>query len=875
MTQQYAQKYIDSLPYAYACCKNVYDKWGYVADIIFVEINPAFESLFNISRSALIGRSMYDFWTDFDVEPSALFDQLTAYNPFKTREICRKTTRAWFSLDIFWLEYGVFAVQLQDITEKKQLLSSLIRQKNTGGADIDLNFLFNSTQDCMFMAEYIDGDFYYIFLNAAHEKTTGFQSHLIAGKTPVEVWGEQQGKRLAAFYLQAVTQNENQVYEEILNINGRPYYFLTSLSVAKEAGHQYIIVSRKDITQYKMLQENHLVLLQRLQSMFDDHIATMLIIDPFSGKILDANPSACRFYGYEKAQLLSMSIQNINVLPIQEIAKQGKAAYERKKQHFIFPHRLASGEIRIVEAYVCPIGTQEVPQLFSIIFDVTDRETYRKNLFYEKELLNTTLKSIGDGVVTTDVAGKITSLNNVAQEIVGYSHDEAKGADFADIFILKNEETEELVESPVERVLKTGKIVGLANHTVIINRYGEKISIADSAAPIKNEEGKIFGVVMVFRDVRTEKAYQNEVLYLSYHDALTGLYNRRFVETDLQRLNANKCAPVAVIMGDVNGLKITNDVFGHAAGDELLKNVSAAFKETCTPNDIVARWGGDEFLLVLPDKTLEDANKILERLKANFLKRKVGTFQLSVSLGCAERSSPTQSMEQVIRQAEEWMYHQKLLDSKSYRNTIINTLLATLYEKSMETEEHAKRLFKYCEGIGRELKLPAQSMNELSLLSVLHDIGKVGINQSILRKTGSLSEDEWLEMKKHCEIGYRITQNTPELALVSEYILHHHEHWDGNGYPKGLKGEEIPICCRILAVADAFDAMTNDRIYRKAISIDDAIAELRSHAGTQFSPQIVEIFIGILQKEQIQMSENGGVVQNVTPVVGAGVEVLL
>lgn len=850
MTQQYAQKYIDSLPYAYACCKNVYDKRGCVADIIFIEINPAFESLFGVARDALINKSTYDFWIDFDIEPTGLFDQLTVRDRFQTREVYYKRTRAWFNLDVLWLDQDIFALQLQDITAQKQLLSGLIRQKSAGNADIDLNFLFNSTQDCMFMAEYIDGDFYYIFLNAAHEKTTGFQSHLIAGKTPVEVWGEQQGKRLAAFYLQAVTQNENQVYEEILNIDGRAYYFLTSLSVAKEAGHQYIIVSRKDITQYKMLQENHLVLLQRLQSMFDDHIATMLIINPLTGEILDANPSACRFYGYGKSQLLSMNIQDINVLPIQEIAQHGRDAYARKKQHFIFPHRLSSGEIRIVETYSCPIGTPETPQIFSIIFDVTDRETYRKNLFYEKELLNTTLKSIGDGVVTTDVAGKITSLNNVAQELVGYSHNEAKGAAFADIFVLKNEETEEPVESPVERVLNTGKIVGLANHTVIINRYGEKISIADSAAPIKNEEGKIFGVVMVFRDVRTEKAYQDEVLYLSYHDALTGLYNRRFVENELQRLNANKCAPVSVIMGDVNGLKITNDVFGHAAGDELLKSVSAVFKETCTRVDIVARWGGDEFLLILPNKTLEDAGKILERLNANFLKRKVGTFQLSVSLGCAERSSPTQSMEQVIRQAEEWMYHQKLLDSKSYRNTIINTLLATLYEKSMETEEHAKRLFKYCEAIGIELKLPAQSMNELSLLSVLHDIGKVGIHPSILRKSGALTADEWLEMKKHCEIGYRITQNTPELSLVSEYILHHHEHWDGNGYPKGLKGEEIPICCRILAVADAFDAMTNDRIYRRAVGVDDAIAELRRHAGTQFSPQIVEVFIDILQKEQ-------------------------
>jgi diguanylate cyclase (GGDEF)-like protein len=308
-------------------------------------------------------------------------------------------------------------------------------------------------------------------------------------------------------------------------------------------------------------------------------------------------------------------------------------------------------------------------------------------------------------------------------------------------------------------------------------------------------------------------------------------------------------------MGDVNGLKIANDVFSHVMGDRLLQKVAETLKENCSGKDIVARWGGDEFLVLRPLSTLENSEHLVQRLKESFAEKSEGTLQLSVSLGCAAKTSAKEPLPHVIQQAEEWMYHQKLLEGKSYRNTIINTLLATLYEKSMETEEHAQRLIEHCQVIGKELKFSDKAMNELSLLAVLHDIGKVGVLQSVLQKPGALTPQEWKEMKRHPEIGYRIAQNTPELLIVSEYILSHHERWDGKGYPSGLKGEDIPLNCRILAVADAFDAMTNDRVYRKALSRSKAIEELVSNSGTQFDPSIVDVFVRILSQESIQIDE--------------------
>ena len=857
MVEQFAQDFVDQLPIGYVYHKLIRNESGTTIDSIFLDANSAFEKITGLKSELLIGKKASEF---FHENQADAFDWLGFYDETavsgSTKKIIRysKISGRWFNISILSIQQDYIVTMIQDFTEEKNMLHDLVKQeKELENAHKEMEFIFNSTQDAMFFAEYKCGEIYYIRINQAHENLSKFRNGDIRGKTPIEVWGKEVGSSVREAYLKGIQSEKGITYEEFLDLPGGRRFFLTSLTSIHENGSpKYLIGSRKDITEHKKLEKDHYALLLRLESMFNEHIAVMLVIDPITGKILDANPAACGFYGYNKNEILNLFIQDINMLPAEETAKRRLLASQRKERHFIFPHRLKDGEIRLVEVYSCPIGSHEEAPLYSIIFDVTDRETFKEDLYREKELLSTTLKSIGDGVATTDISGKITSLNKAAEDIILWHNSEICGKEFSKIFILKNETTDEIVNNPVSKVLQTGKVIGLANHTVLINKYGEAIPIADSAAPIKDENGHILGVVMVFRDVRVEKKQQEKILFLSYHDALTGLYNRRFIESEIRKLETSNQCPISVIMGDVNGLKIANDVFSHEMGDKLLQRVSETLVENCGKNDIVARWGGDEFLILRPLSTQQDSEQLIQQLKKGFTEKSKGTLQLSVSLGCATKTGLEEPLSHVIQKAEEWMYHQKLLEGKSYRNTIINTLLATLYEKSMETEEHAQRLITYCQAIGRELHFSDEAMNELSLLAVLHDIGKVGIHQSVLQKPGALTPEEWKEMKRHPEIGYRIAQNTPELVTVSEYILAHHERWDGQGYPSGLKGEEIPLNCRILAVADTFDAMTNNRVYRKALSREAAVAELIHYSGTQFDPSIVDIFIRILSQETVQ-----------------------
>jgi diguanylate cyclase (GGDEF)-like protein len=344
---------------------------------------------------------------------------------------------------------------------------------------------------------------------------------------------------------------------------------------------------------------------------------------------------------------------------------------------------------------------------------------------------------------------------------------------------------------------------------------------------------------------------QQKIKYLGFHDNLTGLYNRSFFNVELKRLEHTRFLPVAIITGDVNGLKLINDAFGLEAGDNVLKKIAEILIESCRKEDIIARVSGNEFAMILPSTSYADAMQISARIKDRIKSDSVENIHPSISLGIAAKNEKEEKIGDVFKQATDNMYKAKLLESKSFRSSIIASLIKTLSEGTAETEEHSQRLKKYSLLIGKKMSLNESQLDDLALISVLHDIGKTAIPENILNKKGSLNAQEWEKMKEHSEIGYRIASSLPELASVSDAILYHHEHWDGTGYPHGLKGSRIPLLARIISIVDAFDAMTNDRVYSKAMPLEDAIMELDINAGKQFDPILVKMFLHIIDEENL------------------------
>lgn len=352
------------------------------------------------------------------------------------------------------------------------------------------------------------------------------------------------------------------------------------------------------------------------------------------------------------------------------------------------------------------------------------------------------------------------------------------------------------------------------------------------------------------RNSSERKQMEQKLEHLSYHDQLTGLHNRRFFEEELNRIDSEGKLPFTIVMADVNGLKLINDSFGHAMGDELLKKVSKVMEEGCRDNDFIARLGGDEFVLILNETDVNEAQQIIRGIRERASKETVGSNSISISFGYEVKRKKEEKVQDILKKAEDHMYKRKLFESPSMRGKTINTIISTLHEKNKREEQHSHRVSRLCKRMGEALGLNQGEIKELKTVGLLHDIGKIAIEENILNKAGKLENEEFKKIKRHPEIGYRILSTVNDMSEMAEYVLAHHERWDGKGYPKGLKGEEIPLQSRIITIVDAYDAMTSARSYRDALSEEFAREELQKNAGIQFDPKLVKVFIEkVLEKK--------------------------
>ncbi len=443
------------------------------------------------------------------------------------------------------------------------------------------------------------------------------------------------------------------------------------------------------------------------------------------------------------------------------------------------------------------------------------------------------------GIVCINLDGKILDANDKYCEIIGYAREELQNLSYKD-FTFPDD-----LDNSAEGIAKMldGSQPVFFTKKRYIKKDGNVIWVDLSSTLLRDSSNRPLYFNTFIRDITEQKSVESQIEKLSYYDQLTGVYNRRFYVEELRRMDKEKNLPIALVMADVNGLKLTNDAFGHRAGDVTLKKIARIIRKTCGSDKVVARIGGDEFIVLIPNADGRYVRNLMQCIIEATKKEQRVNPLISLSIGFAMKRKTFEDMKDVFKKAEDEMYSHKLLEDSSLRRRTIDLIMNSLYEKSKEEMIHSKRVEEICKKIAVEMGYKENGVINISTAALMHDIGNIGISDAILNKVEKLSEDEWSEIKRHPEIGYRILSSANEFSHIAEHVLQHHERWDGKGYPKGLKGDEMTVVAKIIAVADAYDAMTSDRPYRKAMSKKEAIKEIKRCSGTQFDPKIASVFL--------------------------------
>ncbi len=639
----------------------------------------------------------------------------------------------------------------------------------------------------------------------------------------------------------------------VRHVSGQWRWFSVSISADPRSEEAAFSIIARDVTERRIVEDALRESEERFRQLADSIHEVFWLRD--AGGFLYINPAFERVWDRSVDEAYrdpGVVLESVHVDDRERVARMMESAIHRERGRMEIEFRIVrpDGTVRWIWLRTSPVlsDTGDTFRVAAVATDATEARKTRESLRRREMELSALLENTPDVITRFDTSFRRLYANQAVERLFEIPREAYADGSNSDLGM----EAEVVIQwrTASRYVFKTGEGTSFDWHMLTSSgiRYFNTRLI-----PEFHRDGRVGSVLSVSRDITEQKLAEENLRHLSHHDQLTGLYNRSFFDVELERLDAPRQLPLSIVIADLNGLKLVNDAFGHLEGDRLLKRVAELLGAHFRSEDIVARWGGDEFAVILPRTSAKEVEEISERLRRAIAHEGMmdDALRISVSIGHDTKVDASTDMQEVLRTAEERMYRNKLLESESARSSLLASLEGSLRETHLETEEHAQRLGRLAAELGRSMDLAADQIHELRLLARLHDIGKISIPASTLLKDGPLEDDEWQSVERHPEVGYRIVRSVPDLAPIAEAILSHHEWWNGDGYPRGLRGEEIPLTARILAVVDAYDVMTSGRPYRSAISHEESMRELRRCAGSQFDPYVVDAF------ESMMLSQHG------------------
>jgi|AntRauTorckE6833_2_1112554.scaffolds.fasta_scaffold03013_6 diguanylate cyclase (GGDEF)-like protein/PAS domain S-box-containing protein len=845
------KKILEDMSIAFAYNKVIYDKKNEPKDFIVLKINNKLKEITEFENEDVIQKKGSNILKNIIDEPSVLIKncgKVASSGKDTSFEICSKITGNWYEVKVFSEKEGYFTAAFNDITERKQKEYELKKKTE------NLNNILNNLNDVIWTMRWSDQKIN--FISKKFKDIIGYSreemkdDHLLIRKIT-----HPDDKDIHDEAMEKLKQNGYAEREfRIITKDGSIKWLYDRASLIKDENNNILRAEgiMRDITKRKIA-ENKLKYSHKMYETIFNSTPIGIIIENKNGDIIEVNEAECEITGYTKDELEGSNVIDKFVLPQHhELAKDNiKNILEGQDIKIDIETPKKNGDIAYMHLketnITFPDGTKGI---ISMHIDVTERIKKEEKIKEQRDRMEYILKGTDAGTWEWNLQTGETVINDKWAEMIGYNLEDITPFSFETWEKFTHPDDLEKSEKMLEKHIKGEKeqykteirMRHKKGYWVWFLVKGKVVSWTDDGKPLK-----MFGVHL---DITQIKNKEEKIKYLSYNDKLTNLYNRRFFEEELKRLDTKRQLPISIVMADVNGLKIINDSQGHQIGDQILIKTGNILNEELREEDILARYGGDEFTILLPQTSYEQTQKIISRLKSKNNKKCKEGYTISFSLGFSTKEMEDEDIYDVLKKADDNMYQNKLSENRSNKNKIVKNLLNTLAAKSSETKEHSMRMTKLARQLGDKLRLSNKILNKLSLIATLHDIGKTNISEEILIKPGKLTKKEWKIIKEHPLKGYKIASASEEFALVAREILSHHEHWNGNGYPEGLKGEDIPYLARIISIIDAYDVMTNERPYSKAISNEEALAEIKECAGKQFDPKLVKEFIELLENKR-------------------------
>ena len=651
---------------------------------------------------------------------------------------------------------------------------------------------------------------------------------------------------------------------------------------------QRIVCLYQDISERKKFEENIRNNEEKFANLFRSNPLAAIYHDN-KGYILDVNPVFTELFGYTLNEIQGKNIDEINFYPFDKI-DEGKnltkeaqysklTKYEtirRKNDGTIIPVHISTSQVKINEK------VQGVIALYQDITEQKQNERLNQVLYHISRAANSQIRLSELYTIIHNELNQVIDAKNFYIALLDreserldfvYAYDEKETNFSSEHLTYKNTLTGYLLEERQSLLLNypdicnlidkgnvkdpgemTEKMCWLSVPLKIKDEVIGAMTVQNYHNPTSYKEKDIKLMEIVSDQVATaiiRKQDEEKIAYISFHDSLTGLYNRAYFEEELKRMNNTRYYPLSVIMIDVNGLKVVNDTFGHQQGDQLLKNLAYLMKDSSRQGDILSRLGGDEFAVILPNTTTSDTELFCKRLVNNCKKNNFSPAHLNpnISVGFAIQDGSLLDLEELVIKADKDMYQNKLFNAKSHEKHLLKSFIKILSERDHHGDkDFVNNTEVVATLMGKKIGLNNYDLNRLRLLALMHDIGKIGVSKQILSKTEKLTGEEWQKIKGHCQIGYHITKSIPEFSSICKEVLYHHENWDGSGYPTGLKGEKIPLLSRIISIIDSFNTMQSNRPYKRIMTKEESIEEIKKNSGSQFDPNLVSIFLDILKE---------------------------